>query len=377
MIPDSFYKINADAKSNGLAGLGKEERRLQARQSASIDKKKSFDHVMSNKERGEKNDNPDEKKVTGEDLLSEAGEEQLNLKKRDALLDPLFNQAPSVAKDSKIAPKLGKEKLAAPPEEPWSEPYVEKLPEEAALVKGVLGKESRGALLAKGDEPQLQELPDSPAMLFGKIAKDSKGAPPRPMQFFKETLGKYIPAREDIEIFLPKQKESGLSLTPIKSRDEDIALINLAVIALGPGDLLVSADKLKPVAKVPQVIMDVVEKITNEVKHDITKTTIVLKDAGIFTGVEVTVTSFKTARSEINIQFSNMTQEVKNVLEANLDTLKQALDQKGYTVHMIAATTLKDETVYGNSSNVNKERENSQQQGRGQREKKQGQEEEA
>ncbi|CRX37748.1 hypothetical protein [Estrella lausannensis] len=386
MIPDSFYKINADAKSNGLAGLGKEERRLQARQNASPEKKKSFDRVMSNKERGERNDDPDQKKVNGEDLLTEAGEEQLALKKREGLLtkkgpqpllDPLFNQAPSVAKDSKVAPKLGKEKPAAPPEEPWSEPYVEKLPEEAALVKGILGKESRGALLSEGEEPKLQELPDSPAMLFGKMAKDSREAPVKPMQFFKETLGKYIPAREDIEIFLPKQKESGFSLAPVKSRDEDIALINLAVIALGPGDTLVSASTLKPVAKVPQVIMDVVEKITNEVKHDITKTTIVLKDAGIFTGVEVTVTSFKTARSEINIQFSNMTQEAKNVLETNLDALKQALDQKGYTVHMIAATTLKDETVYGSSSNINKERENSQQQGRGQREKKQDEEEDA
>lgn len=382
MIPDSFYKINADAKSNGLAGLGKEEKRLQARQSASADKKKSFDHVLSNKERGEKNDNPDQKKVTGDDALTEGGEEQLTIRKRgdllakkgsETLLDPLFNQAPTIAKDSKVAPKLGKEKPMAPSEEPWSEPYIEKLPEEAALVKGVLGKEARGALLSEGEKPFLQDMVDSPALLFGKIAKEG-GHKQKPMQLFTDKLGDYIPAKEDIDIFLAKDKEEGLTLAPLKTKDEDIAMINLAVLALGQGDLIVSADKLKPVAKIPPLILDIVEKITTTVKHDITKTTITLRDAGIFTGVEVTVTSFKTARGEVNLQFSNMTQEAKNVLEVNLDALKQALDQKGYTVHIIAATTLKDETVYG-SSTINKEKDQSHQ-GRDGREKKKDQGEE-
>lgn len=377
MIPDSFYKITSDAKTNSLAGISKDEKRLRGENIA--DRKKDFSRILSNREKKDGQEEQDEKLIKGEES-SEMAEDALAQKKENMrarkspapFVDPLTNQTETLAKDSKVAPRLGKEKPIAPAEQPWSEPYIEKN-EKTPPIAPVAKNEKEGLL---------NDLPsDSPAMLFSRMAKE--GTHLLHMPLIKSKLADFIPKRGELEITVSEEdekryldKDEGFYLIPVKFQDQDIALINLAVIALQPSDMLVEASKLKPaMVKIPPFIAEVAAKIDNELKSSETTTTITLKNVGIFDGVTVTVTAFKTARSEINVQFSNMTQEAKNVLEMNLDALKQALDNKGHTVHMITASTIKEEPIASTGPTPKEKDETGEQ--RQNREKKEQEEEEA
>lgn len=341
MIPDNFFKITSDSKQNTLGAVGKDEKR--PRFEISPEKKKDFNRILSNKEKGDGKDDPDEKLIKNdEDALAELGDvgegaKKRALKKGAAPFVDMSNQTETLAKDSKVAPRLGKEKPVAPSEEPWSPPYIEKDNASQTQLKGAPVAKEKGDL-----EQDLGS--DSPAMLFSRMAKEGSGSL---KQILKTKLSEFIPKRGELEVSYKKKEEPEvgfLLINPVK-QDQDIALINLAVISLGSNDLLIDASKLRPVVKIPGFIMDMVEKISNEMKDDMTKTVITLKNSGIFNDVEVTITSFRSAKSELNIQFSNLTQEAKSVLEINLDALKQALNDKGHTVHIITASTIKEEPV--------------------------------
>lgn len=82
-----------------------------------------------------------------------------------------------------------------------------------------------------------------------------------------------------------------------------------------------------------------------ETKHE-TNTTITIDNIPKFEGVKLTVSTYKTAKGEVNITFENLTQEAKNILDRteNRAALQVGLDQKGYTVHIITTTTTVDKT---------------------------------
>src|SRR5689334_17502443 len=113
-----IYKITSDGKNNPLIGIGKGEKK---RTELPPEKKKAFSRVLGDQEResgGE--EDPHEK------LAKEHTEiDEKPAKKGPAPLLDATNQLQTIAKDSKVAPRLGKEKPAAPPDVPWSEPYVE------------------------------------------------------------------------------------------------------------------------------------------------------------------------------------------------------------------------------------------------------------
>jgi hypothetical protein len=84
-----------------------------------------------------------------------------------------------------------------------------------------------------------------------------------------------------------------------------------------------------------------VEEISIVKQDGRTETTIHLKNAGLFTDAQVTLTEFDTAKNELNIRFENLTQQAHEILSmhTNRESLKVALEQKGYNVHIITANT--------------------------------------
>lgn len=72
-----------------------------------------------------------------------------------------------------------------------------------------------------------------------------------------------------------------------------------------------------------------------------TETTISLKNPPIFEGANLTVTAFKSAKGEFNITFENLTQHAKAMIDLteNQNVLRNSLEQKGYMVHIVIATT--------------------------------------
>jgi len=95
------------------------------------------------------------------------------------------------------------------------------------------------------------------------------------------------------------------------------------------------------------------------------QTTFTLKNSALFAEVTVTITEFDTARGEFNISFSNLTTQAKELLDrqVNQDLLKQNLQEKGYTFHILTATTEREAPVFtdkGQSSEQEEQRERQQ-----------------
>lgn len=73
-----------------------------------------------------------------------------------------------------------------------------------------------------------------------------------------------------------------------------------------------------------------------------TDTVVTLKYPPILEGANLVITSFSTAKGEFNVAFENLTQAAKQLLDAkeNQISLRSALEEKGYTVHIVTTTTL-------------------------------------
>ena len=73
-----------------------------------------------------------------------------------------------------------------------------------------------------------------------------------------------------------------------------------------------------------------------------TTTTISLKNMGVFEGAQVTLTSFASAPGQFNIAFTSLSPQAKQLIDMQTSqfSVKTALEQQGYGVHIVIATTL-------------------------------------
>ena len=78
-----------------------------------------------------------------------------------------------------------------------------------------------------------------------------------------------------------------------------------------------------------------------------TRTTLTLKNMPVFEGASISVHAYDNARGEFNVSFANLSNEAKLLLDnaGRQDALKQALDNKGYVVHMISTSVEKESLV--------------------------------
>ncbi len=72
-----------------------------------------------------------------------------------------------------------------------------------------------------------------------------------------------------------------------------------------------------------------------------TDTTLTLKQPPIFEGASLTVSTDANARGQFNITFENLNPTAKHLIDMtdNQNTLRNNLEQKGYMVHIVIATT--------------------------------------
>ncbi len=104
-----------------------------------------------------------------------------------------------------------------------------------------------------------------------------------------------------------------------------------------------------PYSQQASPIQKVVEKLVSEIQmieaQGKTNTVVTLNQPGIFKGANLVITSFESAKGEFNLSFENLTQQGKLLLESNMDSLKQNLEQKGYVTHIITTTTMEETKV--------------------------------
>jgi len=122
------------------------------------------------------------------------------------------------------------------------------------------------------------------------------------------------------------------SVNPIPVNNQPIAAANINFDKTAPPTSSINLHEL---------ISQLVDKATQLDLNGKTETTITLKQPPLLAGANLVVTGFDSAKGEFNISFDSLTQAAKNVLDlqVNRDSLLNALNQKGYAVHIISTTT--------------------------------------
>lgn len=94
-----------------------------------------------------------------------------------------------------------------------------------------------------------------------------------------------------------------------------------------------------------ELIDEMVKQLTIVSAEGKTDTTITLKHPPLFAGASLTVTTEASAKGQFNITFENLTQVAQKMIDMseNRNALRNSLEQKGYMVHIIVATTTQAE----------------------------------
>ncbi len=101
--------------------------------------------------------------------------------------------------------------------------------------------------------------------------------------------------------------------------------------------------KISP--KTVSLIEELINKIVDEVNilkvDGRTDMTLTLKHPPMFSGAQITITEFDSAKKEFNIKFENLSQEAHELIsmQSNLDKLQSGMQQRGYNVHIVSANT--------------------------------------
>lgn len=140
-----------------------------------------------------------------------------------------------------------------------------------------------------------------------------------------EDSGDYAQLQGDLSYVNP-QLASGQAVTSIPKFD-----IEANTAGEAPGKT----------ATVQQIVDQIVDKIYTLKANGQTETVMTLKNPPALAEAQLVLTGFDHARGEFNIAIHNLTQAAQSFLEQNNLRLglKQALEEKGYTVHMVVATT--------------------------------------
>lgn len=204
------------------------------------------------------------------------------------------------------------------------------------------------------------DVKETPAAVFAKIKKDpmpmrstladasddaAKAAPPLVFKGRKENEGNPFP-----------HEEIDMSRLGPQGAPPVVGIENVAVAA---------ADKPIPVSpKDLQLLIDqLLKQMTVVTTGDKTETTVIIRQPPIFDGAQVVITSFGSAKGELNLTFGNLRPDAQVVIQQQQHTLLSALEQKGYYVHIFTATTIDAQPVVLAEGQASRDRQ--QQGGRG------------
>lgn len=133
--------------------------------------------------------------------------------------------------------------------------------------------------------------------------------------------------------------------TRFATEQPDISYVNPLAAANNPSGVAqvnMKTEKPIPTTHIQEIINQMVEKVQEITDTGRTDTVITLKHPPMFAGANIVVSAYDSAKGEFNIAFENLTQAAKEMLDmrTNQESLKQALIQKGYAVHIVTTTTL-------------------------------------
>lgn len=141
--------------------------------------------------------------------------------------------------------------------------------------------------------------------------------------------------------FLEKERVAFHTDAPTTPLTQAIPIVLPTEIKAATVEAKVSSPKIDRAALI-EIINQAVDAMTVVVSKASTTTTITIKQPPLFEGATLTITEFSSARKEYNITFTNLSPDARRLIEStsNEQTLRQALVDKGYTLHTITIDPL-------------------------------------
>lgn len=216
---------------------------------------------------------------------------------------------------------------------------------------------------------------ESPNSIFKKLANKGKAGQE------KESEEKLARLGGDKKAAIDMDEEKVPSRFPQES--VDLTYVNPLALQTKPvsevGDQKVDQGMASQKVTLQQLIDAVAKAITTAESKGTTDTVVTLKHPPLFAGSNIVLTSYESAKGEFNIRFENLTQQAKAFMDMqqNQDALLSNLQQKGYAVHIVVATTNVESPQFVAESQQAQRDQNSQQQEQQQQGRQQKDEEEA
>jgi hypothetical protein len=128
-----------------------------------------------------------------------------------------------------------------------------------------------------------------------------------------------------------------------------------------------------PARSLQEIVDQIVDEVYTLESKGQTDTVITLKNIPLFDQVKVTVSAYDSANGQLNIEFSNLTQNAKRILDMNLDGLRSALlDNRNITaIPMLITTTIETPRIE-QKEGFSQERNREDQENSGQQRRQQG-----
>lgn len=148
-------------------------------------------------------------------------------------------------------------------------------------------------------------------------------------------------SKEKVELGDEVQDESIALKTPMQSEASSNVVATEENLVVQENTSLSANVK----AAKPQEIQEIFEKVVQNIQIMSEKgqsnTSVEIKNIRHFENATLTIHEFDHAKGELNITFGNLSNEAKEILDRqqNQEMLKQSLSEKGYTLHILTAST--------------------------------------
>lgn len=206
-----------------------------------------------------------------------------------------------------------------------------------------------------------ESMPSEGKLAEQKVATSKKSTSPFSL-FQQQSTAKKNPAWEamaqegtDLPVFATGDNSLTKPKTTTRFDPEQPEMTHVNLMSGGPMPLAASVGEEPPkvqgtiIGQLKEIVDKLVDKLYTMETSGKTDTVLVLKQPPIFAGAQIVVTEFKTAAKEFNLSFENLRPDAKQLIDNNLQGLRTALADKGYTqaVHIITTTTYIEHTVPG------------------------------
>lgn len=229
-----------------------------------------------------------------------------------------------------------------------------------------------------GDATDASDLvPINPAHIGEAPPIQKRLAPARPFDLLASSTHENVPIEK--EASPPKKRVS----SELNREQPDLAYANPLAAAMPVNDIAMNLEikterPIAPVKSIQELISQMVKAAQSMEAEGKTDTTITLKYPPLFEGARLVVTSFDSARGELNISFENLTAAAQQIVstQQNKDSLMLALEQKGYHVHMVTASTIDEQRLFTTNVEDNPREREQNRGGQGRQGRQPGQDEE-